>query len=45
LLLDLDPMTRTEGTCTTGSARWRAREIAAANVPPALEETALSIAV
>jgi hypothetical protein len=45
LLLDLDPLTRTEGTCATGSDRWRARESAAAKVPAAVDETAWSIAV
>jgi hypothetical protein len=45
LLLDLDPTTRADGTCTTGSARWRARESAAAGVPLTVDETTLSIAV
>jgi len=45
LLLDLDPATRTEGPCTTGSARWRARQAAAEKLPPTIDDPVLSVAI
>jgi hypothetical protein len=45
LLLDLDPATRTDGPCTTGSARWRARQRAADRVQVTIDDNAVSLAI